>query len=250
MLVKRLAVLGLLPVMPALAYAAGSRTITADIPANGLNTLAISAGVGELRVTPSNDDLVHVSVRLEQKSREFLWFFHWQSNTTTREIQSAQLVQQRSGERLDLSLGSSSKLDTNQVKQHWTLQIPARLALALNMKVGQVTVQGVAGGVNVNLNVGEIDLDTPRGALNARVNVGQISATSASRRLGPIDLSSDIGEAAVFMNGKAVRGGGRHSGLGRTIHLTGSGPDTMKLSVNVGEVDLRLDSPLPSKTQP
>ena len=247
---KRLAVLGLLLVIPALACAAGSRTLSADVSANGLNTLALTAGVGEVRITPSSDDLVHVSVRLEQKSREFLWFFHWQSNTTTREIQSAQLVLQRSGERLDLSLGSSSKLDTSQVKQHWMLQIPARLALALNMKVGQVSVQGVTGGVNVNLNVGEIDLDTPRGALNARVNVGQISASSASTRLGPIDLSSDIGEAAVFMNGKAVRGGGRHSGLGRIIHLPGSGPDTMKLSVNVGEVDLRLDSPLLSKTQP
>ncbi|MBU6510391.1 MAG: hypothetical protein KGL98_12085 [Gammaproteobacteria bacterium] len=240
---KRLLILGLLLSLPALAWAAGSRTLSADISANGLNTLAITAGVGEVRITPSNDDRVHVSVKLEQKSREFLWFFHWQSNTTTREIQSAQLVQQRSGERLDLSLGSSSKLDTKQVKQHWMLQVPARLALALDMKVGQVTVQGVAGGVNVNLNVGEIDIDTPRGALNARVNVGQISATSASARLGPIDLSSDIGEAAVFRDGKAVRGGGRHSSLGRTIHLPGSGPDTMKLSVNVGEVDLRLNSP-------
>lgn len=248
-MMKAAAAFGLLLVVPALACAAGSRTLTADIPANGINTLTLTAGVGEVRITPSNDDRVHVSVRLEQKSREFLWFFHWQSNTTTREIESAQLVQQRSGERLDLSLGSSSKLDTNQVKQHWMLQVPARLALALDMKVGQVTVQGVAGGVNVNLNVGEIDIDTPRGALNARVNVGQISATSASARHGPIDLSSDIGEAALFRDGKAVRGGGRHSGLGRRIHLPGSGSDSMKLSVNVGEVDLRLTAAPAAQTR-
>ncbi|HKV97529.1 MAG TPA: hypothetical protein VJR90_08590 [Gammaproteobacteria bacterium] len=240
---KRLLTLGLLLSVPVVAFAAGTRTLTADVSASGIETLAITAGVGELRVTSSADDAVHVSVRLEQKSREFLWFFHWQSSTTTREIQSAQIVQQRQGDHLGLSLGSSSKLDTNQVKQHWDLQIPARLALALNMKVGQVNVQGVAGGVNVNLNVGEIDVDVPHGPLQASVNVGQISATSATSAPGPINLSSDIGEAAVFIQGKRVRGGGRHSGLGRRIHLSGSGPDSMKLDVNVGEVDLRLTSP-------
>lgn len=240
---KRLLTLGLLLSLPALALAAGTRTLTADIPASGIETLAVTAGVGELRVTPSADDAVHVSVRLEQKAREFLWFFHWQSSTTMREIQSAQIVQQHEGGRLELSLGSSGKLDTNQVKQHWELQIPARLALVLNMKVGQVNVQDVAGGIDVNLNVGEIDIDVPRGPLRASVNVGQISAASATTVPGPIDLSSDIGEAAVFRQGQRVRGGGRHSGLGRRIHLPGSGADSMKLDVNVGEVDLRLTSP-------
>lgn len=241
---KHLAVMILSLTLPALACAAGTRTLTAEIPAHGILTLAVTAGVGELRVTPSNDEAVHVSVRLEQKSREFLWFFHWQSNTTTREIQSAQIVQQHSGDRLELSLGSSNKLDTNQVKQHWTLQIPARLALSINMKVGQVNVNGITGGVRTNLNVGAIDLDTPRGPMNASINVGQISATSASTQLGPIDLSSDIGEAALFRDGKPVRHGGRHTGLGRSVHVAGDGPDRMHLSVNVGEVDLRLTSPV------
>jgi len=171
--------------------------------------------------------------------------FHWQSNATARAIQAAEIVQQRSGERLSLSLGAAGKLDTDQVKQYWALQIPARLALALEMKVGQVNVSGIAGGLRVNLNVGEITLDAPQGPLSAKVNVGQIRATSASTRLGPIDLSSDIGEAALFSDGKPVRHGGRHTGLGRSIHVAGDGPDRVRLSVNVGEVDLRISSPTP-----
>jgi hypothetical protein len=116
------------------------------------------------------------------------------------------------------------------------------LSLAIEMKVGQVTVSGIAGGVHANLNVGEIDLDTPGGPLDASVNVGQISAKSDTRELGPVDLSSDIGEAAVFRNGKAIRKVGRHTGLGRRIHIAGNGPDSMHLSVNVGEVDLRIST--------
>ena len=97
---KRVAILGLLLALPVFAQAAGTRTLTADIPMTGINTLIITVGVGELRVTPSSDNAIHVQVSLEQKSREFLWFFHWHSNSTVREIQAAQITQQKQGERL------------------------------------------------------------------------------------------------------------------------------------------------------
>ncbi|MGH8379067.1 MAG: hypothetical protein ACRER7_08925 [Gammaproteobacteria bacterium] len=240
---KRIVVLGLLLALPVLANAAATRTLTTDIPAAGVNTLTITVGVGELRVTPSSDEAVHVSIKLEQKARGFLWFFHWQSTATSKDIQAAEINQQTSGDRLNLSLNTPGRLNGSDVKQIWVVQIPARLALDIAMKVGQVTVAGIAGGVHTDLNVGEIDLDTPAGPLSATVNVGQISATSGSKHLGPIELSSSIGEAALFMNGKHVGEGGRHSGLGRRIHLPGNGPDSMNLSVNVGEVDLRLTAP-------
>ncbi|MGA9852503.1 MAG: hypothetical protein WBR15_06170 [Gammaproteobacteria bacterium] len=246
---RRMTVLGLLLAVPVFAHAAATRTLSADIPATGINSVAITVGVGELRITPSADDVVHVHVTLQQKSRGFLWFFHWQSTATSKDIQAAQINQQKTGGVLDLSLGAPGKLNNSDVKQKWDVQIPARLALTIAMKVGQVNVAGVGGGVHADLNVGEIDLNTPGGPLQVNVNVGQISATSGSKQLGSIELSSAIGEAALFMNGKHVGEGGRHSGLGRRIHLTGSGPDSMKLSVNVGEVDLRIASSAPAKNK-
>lgn len=241
---KRVILLGLMLAIPVFAHAAANRTLTTDISAAGINSLAITIGVGELRVTPSTDAAVHVRVTLQPKSSGFLWFFHWQSTATSKDIQAAQITQQRDGDQLTLSLSTPGKLNGSDVKQTWDVQIPARLALDITMKVGQVNVTGIAGGVHTDLNVGEINLDTPGGPLSATVNVGQISATSASKQLGSIELSSSIGEAALFMSGKHVREGGRHNGLGRRIHLPGSGPDSMKLSVNVGEVDLRLTSPV------
>ncbi|MHB8424876.1 MAG: hypothetical protein ACYDB9_06950 [Gammaproteobacteria bacterium] len=237
---KRIVILGLLLLLPVLVHAAATRTLHADIPAAGINKLAIAVGVGELRVTPSTDDAVHVRVVLRQKSREFLWFFHWQSSSTAREIQAAQITRQKQGDRLMLSLSEPKNLDNDDVKQKWSVRVPARLAVDINMKVGQATVTGIAGGVHADLNVGEIDLDTPRGPMSADVNVGQIRATSGSAQHGNITLSSTIGEAALYINGKRVGAAGGHSGLGRSIHFGGSGPDSMKLSVNVGEVDLRI----------
>ncbi len=246
---KRVAVFGLLLTLPLLANAAATRTLTTNIPASGIKSLAITVGVGELRVTPSTDATVHVRVTLQPKSSGFLWFFHWQSTATSEDIQAAQIAQKRDGDQLNLSLTTPGKLNDSDVKQTWDVQIPVRLALDIAMKVGQVTVSGITGGVHTNLNVGEIDLDTPAGPLSATVNVGQIGATSASKQLGSIELSSTIGEAALFVNGKHMREGGRHSGLGRRIHLPGSGPDSMKLSVNVGEVDLRVESSAEAKNK-
>lgn len=237
---KRIAILGLLLALPLVVHAAATRTLSADIPAAGINKLAIAVGVGELRVTPSRDAAVHVRVALRQKSREFLWFFHWQSSSTAREIQAAQITRQKQGDRLVLSLSEPKNLDNDDVKQKWSVQVPARLAVDINMKVGQATVTGIAGGVHADLNVGEIDLDTPRGPMSADVNVGQIRAESGSAQHGDITLSSTIGEAALYINGKRVDGAGGHNGLGRSISFSGSGPDSMKLSVNVGEVDLRI----------
>jgi len=238
---KRIAILILLLGSPMLAQAAAPRMLNADIPTAGINTLAITVGVGELHITPSSDDAVHIQVNLEQKSREFLWFFHWQSQATTQEIQMAQIAQQRQGERLAVSLTTSNKLSNNDVKQNWIVQVPARMAMDLNMKVGEATIDGVAGGVQATLNVGELNMDIPRGALSAKVNVGQISVTTGTSQPGNIALSSNIGEAALYMNGKHINHAGEHSGLGRSVNLNGSGPDSMNLSVNIGEVDLRVE---------
>jgi len=239
---KRIATLGCLLAIPLLAQAAAPRILRADIPASGINTLAITVGVGELQVMPSSDDAVHVQVDLEQKSREFLWFFHWQSRATAQEIQAAQITQEKQGQRLVLSLTTPNKLSKDDVKQKWIMQVPARLAVELTMKVGQASIRGIEGGVKAGLNVGELNLDVPRGSLKAKINVGQITAATDTAHPGSIALSSSIGEAALYMHGRYISHAGEHSGLGRNININGNGPDNMTLRVNVGEVDLRVGS--------
>ncbi len=239
---KHLAVLCLLLGMPLLAQAAEPRVLEADIPVTGLNTVVVTAGVGELHITPSSDDAVHVHVVLGQKSRDFLWFFHWQSRATTQEIRAAQISRKQQGQRLVLSLTTPGNLDNDSVKQKWIMQVPARMAVDLNMKVGEATIDGVAGGVQAYLDVGALNVDVPHGSLSAKLNVGQISVTTGTTQPGNILLSSNIGEAVLYMNGKYISHAGEHSGLGRSVNLDGSGPDSMHLSVNIGEVDLRIES--------
>ena len=242
---NRSAALLLLTLAPGLATADSApvaRTLNADIPAAGLDTLSLRVGVGEARLTASSDDQVHVVVKLRQKEQEFLWFFHWMSGGSARDIAAASLRQERTGGRLSLSLDYPSKEDEGNLKQEWQVQFPARLAAKVDMNVGDLSITGNSGGVDAKLNVGELTIESLRGSLKASVNVGEVRAKSASTQHGEISLSSSVGDAELYIKGEKT-GLKAHGGLGNSLNLDGSGPDSMELSVNVGEVSLRLAPP-------
>lgn len=217
------------------------RTLSAEIPAAGVKALKLHVGVGEVHISASSDDKVHVQVTLRQKEQEFLWFFHWVSKGTAADIAAAAISQDQEGDTLSLGLNYRGNTDSDQLKQEWELQLPARLALDADMKVGELDIKDVAGGVDAVLNVGELSIEVPRGSLKAQVNVGEIRARTASGDYGKIKLSSSIGEALLTVNG--THGGYHdHGGLGNSVTAEGKGHEDMDLSVNVGEVSLRIET--------
>lgn len=224
---------------PAVASLA-PRTLNADFDTAGLDKLALDAGVGEMHVHPSPDGRVHVQVTLRPKEQEFMWFFHWMSQGTARGIAAASIRQEKQDGTLRLSLDYPDVQQDN-LKQEWEVEAPAKLALDARLKVGELTIEGVAGGVIARLNVGELSINTPKGAIDGEVNVGEIRAKSQSSVHGKINLSSNIGEAVLYLEGKQS-GYHEHGGLGNSVSADGDGPDSMRLSVNVGEASLRLNS--------
>ena len=238
---KRSAALLLLAALPALASAESpvERTLKTDVDAAALKSLTLRIGVGEVHVTASSDDKIHAQVTLRQKQREFMWFFHWMSAGTAKDIAAANLQQLRQGDGFTLSLDYPGDTQGDDLKQEWEVQVPARLALSADMKVGELSIEGVAGGVDAKLDVGELSIDTPAGPMRGDVNVGEIRATSGSTQLGEVSLSSSIGEAVATIGGKSA-GFHEHGGLGNRLTLPGNGPDSMHLSVNVGEVSLHV----------
>ncbi len=216
----------------------GPRTLSADVPATDLDTLALQVGVGELRVTASADDEVHAEVTLLPKERELFGFLHW-SGTTSRSIAAAIIHQERKDKRLTLSLDLGGH-DQDEVKQEWQVQVPARLKLDTVMNVGEMNIAGVAGGVGAKLDVGELEIDVPKGSIDADVNVGEIRAKSGSSHHGRIQLASNIGDATLLLHG-SESGVHEHGGLGNRVSMDGGGPDSMDLRLNIGEVTLHIE---------
>jgi hypothetical protein len=242
---KRIMLAGLLAALPLVAMAAEepvARTLTADAPAAGISKLELDLGVGEVTIKPSSDDSVHVQVKLRQKDDEVLWFFHWASSGTDKDIAAARINQEKLDDKLKLSLDYPSDKQDN-IKQEWQVMVPARLALDAQMKVGQLSIDGIAGGVDAQLNVGELDINTPKGPIRAEVNVGQIRAISHTAELGDIDASSNIGDVTIYQHGKFVDRDTERRGLGRNVVLHASGADSMHLTINVGEVILKALPP-------
>ena len=247
---KRSIALFMLCAVPGVALAAPAatlRVLNADIPAAAIKKLELHVGVGEVHVKASADDQVHVQVTLKQNEREFLWFFHWMSTGTAKDIAGAAIQQQTEGDVLDLGLNYKGDSDSNDLKQEWEVQLPVRLALHTDMKVGELTIKDVAGGVEATLNVGELTIEVPRGHLKGDVNVGEIRAKSGSTDRGRINVSSSIGEAVIYING-SQNGYHDHGGLGNSVTVDGKGHDDMSLSVNIGEASLRIQPPDPAKT--
>jgi hypothetical protein len=162
------------------------------------------------------------------------------TQSTPEAVSHVTLQQQHQNGQLIYSLSYPDHLDDGDVKQNWTLQVPARLSANVGMKVGQVDVNGITGGVDVNLNVGEITVNTPSGPIKATVNVGQIRASSATPQPGNINMGSTLGDARLYLQGQSAHEHSHRSGLGRSIDVAGKGPDTMKLEVNIGEVSLHI----------
>ncbi|MGH8399517.1 MAG: hypothetical protein ACRESU_00305, partial [Gammaproteobacteria bacterium] len=84
---KRVIVALVFTLLPLTGQAAVKRTLQTTTPAADVTHASINVGVGQLKVTTSSDDKIHVQVQLEQKSQNFLWFFHWMSNSTVKEIE-------------------------------------------------------------------------------------------------------------------------------------------------------------------
>jgi hypothetical protein len=226
--------------------AAAPALLSADIPAAGVVGLTLMAGAGEVKLTSSADDAVHVQLDLHQDERSFLGVFHWVSDATTRDLTGASLKQQRDGGELTLSLAFPSGSGHSDVKQKWTLSLPARLALNTEMTAGRLEIDGLRGGVTAHLGAGDLTIHSPGGPLTASVGAGRLHVISDDTHPGAVHLRSTFGLAVLDFNGKFYGPPERHDFMsslhlfGNRVTQQGDGQDAISLRTSAGLVDLRI----------
>ena len=236
----------LLLVLAAGTVQAAPGTLSADIPAADVQSLTLAGGTGEMKLAPSPDDAVHVSLELEQEDVHFLRVFHWHSDTTTRDLAGAALRQERQGAALTVSLAYPSGGGHDDVKQHWTVLLPARLALATRFGAGRVQIDGIRGGVQAHLGAGDLTIHSPGGPLQAGVSAGRLHVISDDPHPGAVHLSSTFGLAVLSFNGKYYGPPERHGFMssfhffGNSVSQQGDGKDDITLHSSAGLVDLRV----------
>lgn len=225
---------------------ASNALLSMEMPAAGIARLAIAAGSGEMKVTPSADGRVHVQLEIKQQEHSILWFFQWLSGETARDIKGATLKADRQGEASSISLVYPSGRDHNDVQEKWTISLPAKLLVDVEMSAGQIVIDGMQGGIKSHLTAGEAVIHAASGPVQASVNYGRLHVISDTGKPGVVTLESKHGLAVLSWDGKYY-GPAQEHGFLSGVHLVGNsvvergpGLDNMDLSVFAGEVDLRV----------
>ncbi len=220
--------------------------LSADLPASGIERLTVNVDAGEMKITPSTDDKVHVQLDLRQRERSILWLFSWLSGETARDIQGAALKLDRQGNGLSVSFAYPSGDSHSDVQEKWIISLPAKLLVDVEMGAGQLVIDGMQGGIKSHLTAGETVIHAASGPIQASVTYGRLHVISDTAKPGVMTIESKHGLALLSWDGRYY-GPRQEHGFMSSVHLVGnsvvqrgSGADNMDLSVSYGEADLRV----------
>lgn len=220
--------------------------LTADMPAADLERVTVAGDTGEMRVTASGDDAIHVKLDLYQDQKSFFGIVHWMSDVTAHDLKAATIKLERQGGSLAVTLVYPSGGTHADVKQKWILAVPARLALEASLNAGRMVIDGAAAGVTATLGAGDLDIHSVKGAVHANVRAGRLHVISDSAKPGVIRVASSFGLAILDLDGKYYGPPERHDFMssfhfwGNSVEQQGGGSDDMQLKVFAGLADLRV----------
>jgi hypothetical protein len=216
--------------------------VKADVAGTGLQRLVLDGGAGEASITPSPDDQVHVKLELKQDERRILGITYM-SESTTRDLAAVKLGQQRDGDALKVSVAYPSGDTHTDVKEDWTIQVPARFGVEAGMGAGRMIITGVSGGVKANLSAGETVIHVPSGPVYGRMGAGRLHVIADASQPGTIHVKSTFGLAVLDLFGTYYGPPEQHGGLklfGNSVNELGKGKDDFDLKVTAGLADLRV----------
>lgn len=253
-------VTAILAAAPGTLFAAGTPaqgalpTFTAQAPATGVTAVDLTVGVGDVSVSAGKADTVKVTVAAEPGGGGH-FIFNWTTGTSSGGIPAdLHLVVKRRGTDLVVRLAGAGGNDSGPVvvnpmgtigggaswKGHWTLVLPARLAMTLKGGVGKFSVSGLAGGLTAKIGVGDLDAALVNGPVDASIGVGKISADVANPDYGDITLTAGVGDVTFTVKGKKVDTGYQHHFTSATQHAQGAGTTSYRLEAGTGHVELNL----------
>ena len=182
-------------------------------PVSSAHRVALNFPVGELKVVPGDDAQVRFELRVRCR----------RGNLERCESLANRLVldsRDHDGT-LRLTLDRYPKWNNKGFTVMATLRVPRAMPLRVEMGVGQLDIEGLAGDLDVDLGVGEADIRTSR-----------VSAKDVA-------VDTGIGDANI-------RGGGsgtdRHGFIGSSASWAGgTGRSSVRLHVGVGDASIRIE---------
>jgi hypothetical protein len=219
-------VLSLSGILVPAAAAQDARTLTANEPDQGLTALDVEGHVGTMHILPGTS--AEVRVRVEVRAAK--------NGRVRGNPQAVDLRSTRRGSTLEVSLSGDHK----DLEEDWTIEIPAHLHVEAALGVGDLSIEGVRGGLKTKVGVGSLKIDVPEGSINGESGVGKVNVKSATGSYGNVELRANVGSARARIDGREIRQQNKPPGPSEQITFNGNGRDQFQIRSGVGDVELTI----------
>ncbi|MBP7798383.1 MAG: hypothetical protein KA072_07155 [Thermoanaerobaculaceae bacterium] len=195
----------------AVPVAAEERILDLSRSVEGVTSVVVAAGVGDVEITGGADNDM-LTARVELSPKRGFW-----GSRSRRAVERAELQVTAKGDTLTLRI--SPRDGDHSFGEKWTLHLPARLRVSVDLGVGDVTVLDTSGDIKVGLGVGDVRIE------------GEHSD------FGSIRASSGVGDTVLSTPDGREHGDGF---VGHSLHQRGPGTSTIEVSIGVGDSMIRL----------
>lgn len=188
------------------------RSFRQQIPAANAQKVHLDFPVGQLDVASGDGSQVGLDVKVKCRER---------TSRCEEAARGLKLTFDNSGELFRVQIKNFPKWGRSrgmEIVAHIT--VPRGLDLHAELGVGELTIEGMAGDLDVDLGVGEARIRLPREAVAS------------------VDLDTGIGEASLVAAGRRYESSGL---VAREINWDkGTGRSKVKVDCGVGEIDVVL----------
>jgi hypothetical protein len=211
---------------------AADRTLEESFAVDGIDSIRINNGVGDVRIAPADSELVSVAVTLIPRRGGVFSSMR----KAEQEVEAARLT--ASEHRGVLRLEVESESDEPRFEARWQVTAPSRFGVEVEVGVGDLDIAGFTGGVEVEVGVGDASIEVGAGDVEASVGVGDVLVRAPSAAYGAVEATGGVGSASIDAGDESTSGKGF---VGETSSWRGDGPHEIELEVGVGDARVVLE---------
>ena len=211
---------------------AAERTLEASFPADHIEAISVTNGVGDFSFAAGDSSDIRVRITLTPRRGGLFSSM----KRAEEDVEKATLMSDVDDRILFLEVDSGSS--EPRFEAHWLVTGPSRLALNLEQGVGDVEVTGSAGDIEMEVGVGTASLAVLGGDVNVNVGVGNGTVRGPAGAFRSADGAAGVGGTVIEADGDVENSSGfvSHSSSWR-----GDGTYTMELEVGVGDAKITLE---------